>query len=240
MTNPVDRYIDDVLRHVFATPEDRERLEADLRSHFAEAEADGRTPRDTIAGLGAPDEVAAAFNAEREIQFATFWQRLVAFFGDLGILVTLCLPVAGLALLMGIATGDPGEPSVLWIVIFCLLFLAFAGLFIFYFPLLEERFGRTFGKHLMRIRVLRENGGPISMGQAFVRRLSLYFDLVPLDSLFVLFTDKRQRALDIVAKTIVAREPGQTAPAWAYAVCLLLPVLSILCLVAAVALCAPS
>ena len=39
--NPGDRYIDDVMRNVFATPEDRERLEADLRSHFDAGETDG-------------------------------------------------------------------------------------------------------------------------------------------------------------------------------------------------------
>ena len=38
--NTADRYIDDVMRNVFATEEDRERLQADLRSHFAEAEAE--------------------------------------------------------------------------------------------------------------------------------------------------------------------------------------------------------
>jgi uncharacterized membrane protein len=74
----VDRYIDDVMHNVVAGPEDRERLEADLRSHFAEAEAEGRIPREVIEALGSAEEVAAAFNAERQIRYAGFWQRLVA------------------------------------------------------------------------------------------------------------------------------------------------------------------
>ena len=70
---PADRYIADVLHHVFAASEDKERLEADLRSHFAEAEAEGRAPREIIDGLGTPAEVAAAFNAERQFEYAGFW-----------------------------------------------------------------------------------------------------------------------------------------------------------------------
>ena len=57
-----DRYIDDVMRNVFASVEDRERLEADLRSHFSDAEAEGRSPRGIIEGLGSPEEVAAVVN----------------------------------------------------------------------------------------------------------------------------------------------------------------------------------
>ena len=104
---PAERYIDDVMRGVFAAAEDRERLEADLRSHFAEAEATGRAPREVIEGLGTPEEVAAAFNAEREFQYASFWQRLVAFFGDAGLLMFFVLPLLGLGLMAGVV-GEEG------------------------------------------------------------------------------------------------------------------------------------
>jgi len=52
--------------------------------------------------------------------------------------------------------------------------------------------------------------------------------------------DKRQRGLDIVAKTIAAEEPGEQAPGWGYAVCLPLPVVSLLALLGVGLLCAPS
>ena len=235
-----DRYIDDVMRSVFAAAEDRERLEADLRSHFAEAEVAGRAPREVIEGLGTPEEVAAAFNAEREFQYASFWQRLVAFFGDAGLLMLFVLPLLGLGLMAGVVGEEPGGIAVLWLIPFGLLFLALLGLGIFYFPLLEAHYGKTLGKRLMRLRVVRETGSPISLGQAFVRRLSFYFDMLWLDALFVFFTDKNQRALDIVAKTVVAQEPGERTPGWAWVVCLLLPVLAMCCLLSLVALCAPA
>ncbi len=233
-----DRYLEEVLHNVLASPEDRERLEADLRAHFTQAEAKGEPVDQILRALGAPEEVAAAFNAERGIQYAGFWQRFTAFVGDCGLLVGLALPVLGVAVLVN---GPPtAAPSIGWTVFLAALCLALVGLFIFYFPLLEARFGKTLGKHLLRIRVVRENGAPIRLGQAFVRRLSLYFEVLVFDSLLIPFTEKRQRALDIVAKTIVAREPGASPSWWGWAVCLLLPLGSILALVGLIYICAPA
>ncbi len=239
---PVDRYVADVLNNVFATPEDAERLEADLRAHFAEAEARGETPSRIIDVMGRPEDVAAAFNAERDVPYANFWQRVVAFIGDCGLLLALFLPPLAVAALFARLMPEEatsGATPIGWLIILCLLVLAMFGIFIFYFPILEARFGKTFGKHLMRIRVVRENGAPISLGQGFVRRLSLFFKLLVPDALFVPFTEKRQRALDIIAKTVVAQEPGERAPGWAWVVCLLLPVVSGLAVAGVAMLCAP-
>jgi uncharacterized RDD family membrane protein YckC len=69
----------------------------------------------------------------------------------------------------------------------------------------------------MKIRVLEESGRPVQLRQAIIRRLSFYFDLLTLDALFIPFTPKKQRGLDIIAKTIVVKEPGEVAPLWAWA-----------------------
>lgn len=236
---PVDRYLRDVLSNVFATPEDAERLEADLRAHFAEAEARGETPSHIIDVMGRPEDVAAAFNAERDVPYATFWQRVVAFIGDCGLLLALFLPPLGVAALSTRMVPASGEPPLGWIIVMALLGLAVVGISVFYFPILEARFGKTLGKHLMHIRVIRENGTPISLGQGFVRRLSLFFKLLIPDALFVPFTDRRQRALDIIAKTVVAQEPTGRAPSWAWAVCLLLPVASGFAVAGVAMLCSP-
>ena len=235
--SPVDRYIEEVMRNVFATPEDRQRLETDLRSHFSEAEAEGRDPREIIDGLGTPEEVAAAFNAEREFRYAGFWQRLVAFFGDIGVLTFLAIPVLGVGMFLGVLGENPGQAAIAWIVFCVLVILALGGVFIFYFPLLESHYGKTLGKHLMGIRVLRENGAPIGLGQAFVRRLSLFFEMLWIDALFIPFTEKKQRALDIIAKTVVAREPGKDTGVGGYFLCLFLAAASFCCLVGLVVIC---
>ncbi|MDA8019309.1 MAG: RDD family protein [Thermoanaerobaculia bacterium] len=94
------------------------------------------------------------------------------------------------------------------------------GLFGLYFPLFEYRFGKTPFKQVMRLRVMRESHAPIGLGIAFVRRLSLYLELLWLDGLFVFFTDKRQRALDVVARTIVVEEPEERRHPMAGVLCL--------------------
>ena len=52
-----------------------------------------------------------------------------------------------------------------------------------------------------------------------------------LDALFVPFTSKRQRAFDIVAKTVVVRESTEVGAGWALCVLLMaVPVLVLLAL----------
>jgi uncharacterized RDD family membrane protein YckC len=60
----------------------------------------------------------------------------------------------------------------------------------------------------MGIRVIGEEHVNIGLGTAFLRRLSFYFEMLVPDALFIPFTKKKQRALDILAKTVVVREPG--------------------------------
>ncbi|MFQ5527707.1 MAG: RDD family protein [Thermoanaerobaculia bacterium] len=229
---PVDRYIQDVMACVFARPAERERFEADLRAHFADAEERGQTPARIIEDMGRPEDVAGAFNADRDFQYAGFWRRFVAFVGDLGVMGALCLIPLALVLPFCRAFAPEGEPSVLAILAMTLGALAFMGIVVFYFPLLEWRFGKTLGKHWLRIRVIRETGGPIGLGQAFVRRLAYYFEMIVIDALFIPFTEKKQRALDIIAKTIVAKEPGEEAPWWGWVICLALPLVCLLAIIA--------
>ena len=237
---PAERYIQNVMANVFATPEDRDRFEGDLRAHFAEAEASGEAAATVIEAMGTAEDVATAFNAERQMRYAGFWQRAVAFAGDFGLLLLCALPFMALALLSNLSLAGEGPTPLSVVVPVAIVGCVLFGLFVFYFPLLEWRFGKTLGKHLLGLRAVRETGAPLSLGQAFVRRLSLYFEMLLIDALFIPFTDRKQRALDIIAKTVVAREPGREPRVFGYAVCLLLPLVVVLCLLALVALCAPA
>ena len=213
--NDLDRYIDEVMKQLIATQEAKDRLAADLRAHYAEAEAGGAEPGRILEGMGKPDDVAAAFNAEQEFRYAGFWQRVVAFSGDFGVLLLISLPFVVVITRL----APVFEDGVVWLVA---MIVALNVLLTSYFPLLEARFGKTLGKHIIRIRVVRENGAPTGIGRAFLRRLSLYLDILFVDALFIPFTEKKQRGFDIVAKTVVVREPGTETPWWGYAVCLLL------------------
>jgi len=214
--NQKEHYLHEVRSQVLATPEERDRFIEDLRTHFTEGESRGDSTVQIIDRLGSAEAVAAAFNAERKLEYAGFWIRLAAFLGDMSVFILMAVPIVFLAL----ATEVANVPKPIAIPSIALFALGFIGVALLYFPLLEARFGKTLGKRFMRIRVIRENGGNISVGQGFVRRLALYFELLVPDAIFIPFTDKKQRALDILAKTVVIHEPGETASPLAWIFCL--------------------
>ena len=207
-----DRYINDVLRRIFASEADRRLLESDLEAHFGDGEAAGETEAVIIARLGSPEEVAASFVAGLETRSAGFWIRVFAFATDVAAMMWLTLPLLGGAMLLGAHHGDP--PNLLFLAFLVPLAMWAIALGIFYFPVLEHHFGKTLGKHLLGLRVLSESRTRVTLGQAFLRRLSVYFEFLVLDALFVPFTEKKQRAFDMVAKTIVVRENPDVGSGW--------------------------
>ena len=83
------------------------------------------------------------------------------------------------------------------------LILALTILAVIYPVIAEYRYGKTVGKHLMGLRVVRESGARISFGQSVVRQLPMLTQVWWIDMLFALFTDKHQRAFEILSKTRV-------------------------------------
>ena len=47
----------------------------------------------------------------------------------------------------------------------------------------------------------------MSLEEAFLRRISMYLKILTIDALFIPFNAKKQRAFDMVAKTVVIYEP---------------------------------
>lgn len=111
-------------------------------------------------------------------------------------------------------------PKWLIAIMIIVLFLLFAGYFIFFEWLWD---GQTPGKRLMKLRVIREDGRPITLWEATARNLLRIFDalpgaLIPIYSvgLIVIFLNKRdQRVGDIFAGTVVIRERTDEAPTFA-------------------------
>ncbi len=89
---------------------------------------------------------------------------------------------------------------------------------IFFYPLLSEMLsrGRTVGKAAMGLRVVTIEGGPIRFRHAALRSMGGLVDKwIPpggiVGTLFVLGTPTRQRIGDLLAGTIVIRDPNRTA-----------------------------
>jgi uncharacterized RDD family membrane protein YckC len=209
--NTMDKYVQDVLRHVPAPTRERQRIEADLRAHLAEAQAAGQPAEAVLARMGRPEEVAAEFMATVPMTYAGFAPRTLAFLVDVGVMLAVGLPLAA----AGTACANlvPDDPAGAGLVVGALLIAGalagwggMAATLLGYFPLLEGRYGQTLGKRLLGLRVLREDGLPIGYKEAIVRRLSFFFEIWPIDALFVFFNDKKQRAFDRVARTVVVKQ----------------------------------
>ncbi|WP_400163360.1 RDD family protein [Brevibacillus sp. TJ4] len=97
------------------------------------------------------------------------------------------------------------------------IFLILLFLINFGYSLLLEAFwsGQTVGKRLMRLRVIRDTGQPITFLSAVLRNLFRIVDMLPsgyfLGALVVFFHPKDKRIGDLVAGTIVVSETGATA-----------------------------
>jgi len=97
------------------------------------------------------------------------------------------------------------------------LFLIFAGYFIFFEWLWN---GQTPGKRLLRLRVIREDGRPITLWEAIARNLLRIFDAVPgfvlpgysIGLITIFMSNRDQRIGDMVAGTVVVRERTDEAP----------------------------
>lgn len=85
--------------------------------------------------------------------------------------------------------------------------------FVVYGTLAEQRFGTTIGKKIMKLRVIGDQGAPLTLRQAFLRNIVKLAELhvLPLVAIFVLMTPGRMRLGDMLAKTAVieAQSPIQ-------------------------------
>ncbi len=138
---------------------------------------------------------------------------------SIGIVVWVVLTAADVGSgVTGVIDGIQNEaPKWLIAVMIVLLFLLFAGYFVLFEWLWD---GQTPGKRLLKLRVIREDGRPITLWEAMARNLLRVFDampgfLLPIYSvgLIAIFLSSRdQRVGDIFAGTVVIRERTDEAP----------------------------
>lgn len=140
---------------------------------------------------------------------------------SIGVVVYIFLTAAGFGSELGIVEGVQNEmPKWTIAIMIFVLFLLFTGYFIFFEWLWD---GQTPGKRLLKLRVIRDDGRPITLWEAIARNLLRVFDaapgfFVPIYSvgLIVIFLSGRdQRVGDMFAGTVVIRERSDEAPTFA-------------------------
>lgn len=211
MVNAIDVYIQNVISLIHTSPQERGRIEADLRAHLLEAQESGDSIQAVLARMGTPAEVAAEFISQVGLRYASYWRRAAAFLIDAALIFVMMGPLSALAVSLSnlVPQGARGPEQWLAGLLITLTILTgvmAGGMIVLYFPILEGRFGQTVGKAALRLRVVREDGLPIGYKEAILRRLSFYFEFFALDAVFPLFNKKRQRAMDIVAHTVVIED----------------------------------
>jgi uncharacterized RDD family membrane protein YckC len=105
-------------------------------------------------------------------------------------------------------------------ILILIVFAIFAGYFVMFEWLWN---GQTPGKRLLKLRVIREDGRPITLWEALARNLLRIFDAVPgfvvpiySIGLITIFGSRRdQRIGDMFAGTVVVRERTDEAPSFA-------------------------
>jgi len=211
--NAINEYARQVMDLIPPAHPERDRIDLDLRAHLEETVAElGGSPSAAFDRMGDPRDVALAYLAEIPMRYAGVGRRVVAFFIDmlaglavLGTVAVMCLLVFGLLTVVE-ETANP-EPPELSLALFAVSGIAFVAslalLSIAYFPLLEWRFGQTLGKYLLGIYVTHEDGLRPSLPATIVRRIPFFLEFFWIDALVAFFTERNQRAFDLVARTVV-------------------------------------
>jgi len=173
--------------------------------------------------LSTTEEVLVIETPERvplHFALASIGNRFLACAIDHALQVTMIALVSiAFYILMDYASlGGLLEDAPKWVkaVLIILTFLIFSSYFIFFEWLWN---GQTPGKRWLKLRVIREDGRPITFWEAGVRNLLRLFDMMPMPFysiglICVFINSNDQRAGDMVAGTVVVREREAEAPSF--------------------------
>lgn len=179
-------------------------------SQRAEGETETMTTensyRDRLS-VETPESVAFAYD------LAGIASRAGALFIDTVLVALLILAELLAATLIYTAFGETlPESAFFWVYAAVLVagFLTTWG----YFVLLEVlRNGRTVGKRILGIRVVRDDGGRIGLMDSIIRNVVRLIDMLPgyygVGLVAVLFSAQNKRLGDMAAGTVVVRDAGE-------------------------------
>ena len=131
--------------------------------------------------------------AQPQLQYISVWPRAGAVIIDgilLGVVISLLVNV--------IFQNAPTIGVILGLI-----------LYFGYFIVMEATLGSTLGKMLLRLRVVKTDGSPISWSESVIRNLLRIIDALPtaylIGAILVWTSPLRQRLGDRAAKTVVVR-----------------------------------
>lgn len=116
---------------------------------------------------------------------------------------------AFLALILFSGTAPGETPNTGAVLVSSLLYLLSLGIWIYNRAILQGRTGQSWGKQVLKLRLVRmADGQPMGGGMAFVRDLAHIIDAIPcyIGFLFPLWDARRQTFADKIMTTVVLSE----------------------------------
>jgi uncharacterized RDD family membrane protein YckC len=193
MTTTMDHYINRVVASMPPGTPLRRQIGMELQGLIADRVDRGEPVDDVLRQLGDPLTLAESYLSAVPLVAGSFQRRAAAKLIDFGLFVALLAPLVWLAWRL--------ENFWLFILLVPSGVVAFAA----YIVIAEYRTGQTLGKRLLGLRAVRESGARIGLGQSVVRQLPTALEVFWVDVLFALFTEKSQRAFELLSKTRVVR-----------------------------------
>lgn len=195
-----DDYINRVLDHLPSGTPMRDQIAMELRGNIAERLDRGQSVTEVLQQLGDPTTLAESYLSAVPLVSASFVQRGLAKSIDVFLVVLTAVLFVGLP--VWAVAGYREWPFLFG---FGALLMVLAATFGFglYTIVAEHWVGFTLGKRALGLRVVRESGAPVSLGQSIIRTLPMFLQIYWIDVLFALFTDKSQRAFELLSKTRV-------------------------------------
>jgi len=186
----------------------RNQIAMELRSHIAERVARGHSVDEATRQLGDPAALAESYLSAVPLVPAPHLRRAAAKFVDMIIPIAFVATMAAWVVIGMPQRFERGPMGDAIVMIATVSVLMSTVLYLAYLVIAESRAGQTLGKHLFGLRVVTESGTRISLGQAFLRQLPIFLQFFWIDALFALFTDRRQRAFELLTKTRVVLAQG--------------------------------
>jgi len=201
VTITADDYINRVLAAMPREMPTRSQIALELRGHITEGVAHGAPLDEVLRRLGDPVTLAESYLAAEPLVPVPFGTRVAAKLIDVLMVIVAVSPIV---LLGWRALG---------LVVVGVAAIAASFLFGFYTIASEYIAGHTVGKRVMGLLVVRESGRRIGLGQAIVRQLPMFSQVYLIDAFFALFTERHQRAFELLSKTRVVAAPRYTTAA---------------------------
>jgi uncharacterized RDD family membrane protein YckC len=196
------QYVDRVIGFLPPSTPLRSQIALELRGLIADRLEHGERIEDILRQLGDPQALAESYLKAIPLVSASFVSRALARIVDVLVVIVAIAAVA-----FAVAMMMPRNEILRFVFVGALVLCVFA--YVTYAVVAESTAGQTLGKRLFHLRVVRESGAHISVGQAIVRQLPTLMQFFWIDILFALFTDHRQRAFELLSKTRVVQVPPE-------------------------------